>query len=132
MTADNEATTLPVTDNQEGFPSTQQMLALSSTAHIRRPTMVLPTEVTHTEATGCLRMLLAGVRAAKNDKATTVIVDASQLTLFDSSALAVLLECRRVVLYFGQRFVMRGAPVRLAELAYLYGVGELLGIERVN
>ena len=45
---------------------------------------------------------------------------------FDSSALAVLLECRREALALGKTFAVAGMPARLRELAALYGVGELL------
>jgi phospholipid transport system transporter-binding protein len=55
-----------------------------------------------------------------------VVVDASALTEFDSSALAVLLECRREALAAGKGFTVTGLPVRLRQLAGLYGVAELV------
>ncbi|MEP6826005.1 MAG: STAS domain-containing protein, partial [Ramlibacter sp.] len=54
------------------------------------------------------------------------IADASALTRFDSSALAVLLECRREALARGKSFSVSGLPARLRDLANLYGVAELL------
>lgn len=84
--------------------------------------LVLPAEVTHAQATAALRMLLQGLRAQAGD----VVVDASALVRFDSSALAVLLECRRTSFGLGRAFAVRGLPPRLVALAGLYGVAELL------
>jgi phospholipid transport system transporter-binding protein len=55
-----------------------------------------------------------------------VVADAGALTHFDSSALAVLLECRREALALGKSFSVSRLPTRLRELAMLYGVAELL------
>ncbi|MBC7717816.1 MAG: STAS domain-containing protein, partial [Pseudorhodobacter sp.] len=44
----------------------------------------------------------------------------------DSSALAVLLECQRLAQASGRSFAVRGAPAKLAQLAQLYGMDELL------
>ena len=68
-------------------------------------------------------MLAQAVRA---EAGTAVGADASPLQKFDSSALAVLLDCRRAVLQAGKTFSVRAMPVRLRELASLYGVAELL------
>ena len=57
--------------------------------------LVLPPELTHRQATACLQMLLQGLRVHRE---SGVVVDASAMTVFDSSALAVLLECRREAL----------------------------------
>jgi phospholipid transport system transporter-binding protein len=48
------------------------------------------------------------------------------LVAFDSSALAVLLGLRRVVLAHGGSLQIRGMTSRLRELASLYGVLDLL------
>ena len=84
--------------------------------------LVLPAELTHAQATASLRMLLQGLRSQSG----AVVVDATALTRFDSSALAVLLECRREGFSLGRSFAVRGLPQRLADLAGLYGVAELL------
>jgi len=55
-----------------------------------------------------------------------VVADAGALHRFDSSALAVLLECRREALALGKAFAVARMPPRLRELAAVYGVGELL------
>lgn len=85
--------------------------------------LVLPKELTHSQATACLRMLVQGLRT---QSAPDVVVDASGLTRFDSAALAVLLEFRRESLALGKRFSIRGLPQHLADLAHLYGIQELL------
>ncbi|MDR2153471.1 MAG: STAS domain-containing protein [Burkholderiaceae bacterium] len=85
--------------------------------------LVLPTELTHEQAEACLQMLL---QAARSEAAPQVLVDATALTRFDSSALAVLLACRRECISDGKGFSVRGLPVRLRELAGLYGVRDLL------
>lgn len=85
--------------------------------------LVLPAELTHAQANTCLAMLREAARAAQ---AEMVLVDASALVRFDSSALAVLLECRRDALHDGKSFAVRGLAPRLRELAHLYGVAELL------
>ncbi len=85
--------------------------------------LVLPVELTHEQATACSRMLLQALRA---ESGSAVVADAASLERFDSSALAVLLECRREALALGRAFSVRGLPVRLRELAGLYGIAELL------
>jgi phospholipid transport system transporter-binding protein len=85
--------------------------------------LVLPAEITHAQAASCLHLLVTAARAENRDE---IIIDAAPLARFDSSALAVLIECRREALKTGQRFALRGIPARLAELAGLYGVTELL------
>ena len=84
--------------------------------------LVLPAELTHAQATASLRMLLQGLRSQQG----AVVIDATQLTRFDSSALAVLLQCRRESVAVGRPFAVRALPARLSALATLYGVAELL------
>ena len=55
--------------------------------------LVLPARLTHDEAPACMRMLQQGLKGQTDSSST--VVDATALTQFDSSALAVLLECRR-------------------------------------
>lgn len=85
--------------------------------------LVLPKELTHLQANGCLRMLVQGLRSQTGPQ---VVVDATALSRFDSSALAVLLEFRRESLACGKGFSIRGLPARLRDLAALYGISELL------
>ena len=85
--------------------------------------LVLPPRLTHEDAPACIRMLQQGL-AAQNGSST--VVDASALEQFDSSALAVLLDCRREATALGRGFAVKGLPVRLRELGSLYGVAALL------
>lgn len=87
------------------------------------PLLVLPEALTHDEAPACARMLAQALRSVGG---TAAVADASALRRFDSSALAVLLDCRREALAQGKTFSVSGMPVRLRELASLYGVAELL------
>jgi len=83
--------------------------------------LVLPDVITQANAVACLAALskeLPGQAAAE--------VDAAKLSRFDSAALALLLEVRRQALKLGKKFVLKGAPQRLQDLAALYGITELL------
>jgi phospholipid transport system transporter-binding protein len=85
--------------------------------------LVLPAELTHAQAPACVRMLAQALRSEPGQQA---VADASALRHFDSSALAVLLECRREALALGKSFAVSQLQPRLRELAGLYGVSELL------
>jgi phospholipid transport system transporter-binding protein len=85
--------------------------------------LVLPAELTHVQASACLEMLLEAARAEAQSQ---VVIDGAALTRFDSSALAVLLACRRACLADRRGFAVRALPPRLRELARLYGVLGLL------
>ena len=85
--------------------------------------LVLPTNLTRTQASACLQMLVQGLRA---EQGVTVVIDAAALGRFDSAALAVLLEFRRESLALGKSLVIRAMPQRLTDLASLYGIADLL------
>ena len=85
--------------------------------------VTLPPVLTHDVAAGFARGLKPAVRSQSPAK---VVADASALREFDSSALAVLLECRREALAAGKAFSVQGLPARLRQLASLYGVAELI------
>ncbi|MDR0274760.1 MAG: STAS domain-containing protein [Burkholderiaceae bacterium] len=85
--------------------------------------LVLPAEITQAQAVACLTMLQTAARAGGDCE---VVIDAAPLERFDSSALAVLLQCRRESLAGGKSFAVTSMPPRLAELAALYGVAPLL------
>jgi phospholipid transport system transporter-binding protein len=85
--------------------------------------LILPAEITHDKAAACSRMLAQAVRAQPE---SAVVADAGALERFDSSALAVLLECRREALAHGKTLSVTRLAPRLRELASLYGVSELL------
>jgi phospholipid transport system transporter-binding protein len=85
--------------------------------------LTLPAELTHSQAKACLGELIAGFGA---ETASPVVVNATALVRFDSSALAVLLELRRVCLRGGKALVVQGLPTHMSDLATLYGIEGLL------
>jgi phospholipid transport system transporter-binding protein len=85
--------------------------------------LVLPAELTHDAAPACARML---AQALRSETGAQVVADASAMQRFDSSALAVLLDCRREAAALGKTLVVSGLSPRLRELAGVYGVSELL------
>jgi len=87
--------------------------------------LVLPATITHAQASACLQ-LLQGLKA---ESGSDVLVDCAALTTFDSSALAVLLECRRAALYDRRQLAVKSMPQSLQGLALLYGVLPLLVVD---
>jgi len=85
--------------------------------------LVLPEVLTLAEANTTLSMLEQSMRS---DDAATLTVDASALRVFDSAAVAVLLECRRLARAWNKGFEVCRAPSKLTELVHLYGVDQLL------
>jgi phospholipid transport system transporter-binding protein len=72
---------------------------------------------------------LRTVDALLGEGSGAVTVDASPLANFDSSAIALLLEARRHARAVGRDFAVHGVPAAMVDLAALYGVAELLGLE---
>ncbi len=92
-------------------------------------TLTLPVQLTLPQARAVLEALLQSLRGqtqAQQAQQAQWVCDASALQVFDSSALAVLLECRRHALAAGKTFAVRALPPALAGMAALYGVAELL------
>ena len=83
----------------------------------------LPATLTHVQASACLRDLGRTLAAEPG----AAVLDATALTSFDSSALAVLLELQRIGARAGKALAVQGLPARLLALATLYGVESLLG-----
>ena len=86
----------------------------------------LPGKVYHDGADA----LAISLKTQVGTQASTVSVDASLLVEFDSSALAVLLACRRAAQAAGKLFEVCNAPAKLVQLAVLYGVAQLLGLQQ--
>ena len=84
--------------------------------------LLLPATLTAHEARDTVRMLTQAIKG----QAEGVVVDASSLMHFDSSALSVLLECQRQAQAWGKTFSLREPPPKLTALAKLYGVDALL------
>lgn len=84
----------------------------------------LPASITQDQAQAVADNLTTNMAQLAADKG--VSLNASALKHFDSSALAVVLACRRTVLELGGQFQVVGLPERLRTLAQVYGVTELL------
>ena len=90
-------------------------------------TLKLPPTLMHEQADACLSLWVSQLQAqVQASQPAPVLVDASALHDFDSSALAVLLGLRRVASALGRTVQVTGMPARLRELATLYGVLDLL------
>ena len=87
------------------------------------PSLKLPTRLLHDQANACLAQWVAQL---PGHLPPSVGLDASELTEFDSSALAVLLGLRRELVLRGSVLQVTGLSPRLRELAGLYGVIDLL------
>lgn len=92
--------------------------------------LLLPAVITHAEVPHVLRLFKQTLeQAAAQGSATDaamLTVDGAALQQFDSSALAVLLECQRMARAKGRAFAVQHLPAKLTELARLYGVDGLL------
>lgn len=87
----------------------------------------LPPTLMHEHADACLTQWVSQLQVKDNTvQPEPVLVDASALSDFDSSALAVLLGLRRVAKAQGRSVLVEGMSARLRELATLYGVLDLL------
>jgi|APLow6443716910_1056828.scaffolds.fasta_scaffold291767_2 phospholipid transport system transporter-binding protein len=86
--------------------------------------MKLPQSLTLDSAADALGTLQADAAGGQG----TLAIDASALTAFDTAALALLLQARRLAQAGGRAFEVRGAPPKLTQLAQLYGVDVLLGL----
>ena len=83
----------------------------------------LPEQLTLSEAAQTLERLRQALLAKDG---APVVLDAAPLKVFDTSAVAVLLELRNAVLAQGKSLQISGMPQRLQALVTLYGVAELL------
>lgn len=77
------------------------------------------------QASALVRDVDAAVAAAGGG---TVRLDATALTEFDTSAVALLLHAQRAARARALKLEVHGAPPKLLELARLYGVHELLAL----
>ena len=84
--------------------------------------LTLPAVLTHAASA----QFALGLKQAVASQPAQLVADASGLHEFDSSALALLLACRREALAAGKAFSVQGLPARLRQLAGLYGVAELI------
>ena len=87
----------------------------------------LPDTLTLTEAPAAVRSVEDVLGQGSIEKGA-LIIDASALRSFDTAAIAVLLEARRLAQAAGRALSVRDAPATLVELSGLYGVDGLLGL----
>jgi phospholipid transport system transporter-binding protein len=88
--------------------------------------LALPAKLSIPEANAALAALAPAAAQAGG----ALVVDASALADFDSSAIAVLLELRRLAA--GRAFSVSAAPQAMVDLAGIYGVAELLAFEQTR
>ncbi len=91
--------------------------------------MQLPATLTITQAPEALASALATLAAHGAGAGAAFVVDAAPLAEFDTSAIAVLLELQRQSHARGLTFEVTQAPSKLHQLAALYGVENLLGLQ---
>ena len=86
----------------------------------------LPASLTLRDAQAVLATLRDAFAAASGD---TWRIDAAPVTQLDTSALAVLLECSRIAAAGKRKLQIVNPPPRMSDLAHLYGVDVMLGVE---
>lgn len=86
--------------------------------------MKLPENATLADAPA----LLVQLNQALDGGSGPLEIDAGALQNFDTSAIALLMQARRLAHTAGRSFSVLQAPPKLAELARLYGVEELLSL----
>jgi len=86
----------------------------------------LPASLTLKDAQAVLESLR---QSFASDTGDTWRIDAGAVAQLDTSALAVLLECARIAAGAKRKLEIVNAPARMADLAHLYGVDGLLGVE---
>ncbi len=90
----------------------------------RTDAVALPERLTMGEARATLAQLQAALLVAQ-----APVIDASALRDLDTAAVALLLDCQRQAHARGLTLQVVGAPPKLAQLARLYGVDALLGLQ---
>ena len=88
----------------------------------------LPETLTLAQANDAVRSIELALGQGSVEKGA-LVVDASALRSFDTSAIAVLLEARRLAQAAGRALRVHGAPPAMVEISGLYGVEALLGFE---
>lgn len=86
--------------------------------------LLLPAVLTHEQARDTVRLFR---ESAARIEGKELVLDGSALQRFDSSALAVIVECKRLAQSRNQAFEVRSLPPKLLELGRLYGVAEVIG-----
>ena len=92
-------------------------------------TTALPASLTLKDAQAVLESLRQSFAADGGD---VWRIDAAPVTQLDTSALAVLLECSRMAAAGKRKLEIVNPPARMTDLAHLYGVDELLGVQTAD
>lgn len=87
----------------------------------------LPVEITHRQAQAVLQQLTQALAAQTTPQAC--VVDAAALVQFDSSAIAVLLELKRVAHQQQRDWQVLHPTQSLITLTSLYGIQQLLELQ---
>lgn len=87
----------------------------------------LPERLTHREAAATLARLEAELTGQPQDQ--PVVIDATPMRQYDTSALAVLLGLLRCADRQGRHCTLHDVPQRLQQLAKVYGVLDLLDLD---
>jgi len=90
----------------------------------RTDAVALPERLTMGEGRATLAQVQAALQVAQ-----VPVIDASALRELDTAAVALLLDCQRQAHARGLSLQVVGAPPKLAQLARLYGVDALLGLQ---
>ena len=90
--------------------------------------VTLPDTLTLAQANEAVRSVEQALEQGSAEKGALVL-EAGALRSFDTSAIAVLLEARRLAQAAGRALSVRGAPPAMVELSAIYGVERLLGFE---
>src|SRR6478609_2772925 len=87
---------------------------------------VLPASLTMRDAQAVLESLRWSLVVDSGD---VWRIDAAPVMQLDTSALAVLLECSRIAAAGKRKLEIVNPPARMTDLAHLYGVDGLLGVD---
>lgn len=91
------------------------------------PAPSLPATLTLAQASATAASLRAALERGPGGVAWEI--DAQALAEFDTAALSVLLELQRTAHARGVELALTGAPAKLRQLAALYGVDALIGLQ---
>jgi phospholipid transport system transporter-binding protein len=93
--------------------------------------LMLPKVLMHEQVDDTLRLFRQTLAsdAAQAGNVSALTLDGSALERFDSSALAVVLACRRMAHARGRSFLTQSLPPKLLSLATLYGIDTLLSVD---
>ena len=87
--------------------------------------IALPADLNGDQAAALLPQLRSQIASQSTG---AVVLDAAGVRRFDSAALALMLECRRLALASQRTLQVQNLPAGLQSMAHVYGVDEVLGL----